>query len=167
MSLELLVAPSATDDPLAALESVAEHLEIEAERVDDAELHIAMPGAWRDAGVWFTWRPELSTLQMGAPLDIRIPKARLAEAALLVTMVNERLWLGHFDLWTEDQTIVFRYSVLLPESGALDASQARQLIHGAAEAVDRFLPAFNFLVWGGKSPEDALAASLFETQGNA
>mgnify|MGYP001342568850 CR=1 FL=1 len=25
---------------------------------------------WRDIGLWFTWRPELATLQMGAPLDL-------------------------------------------------------------------------------------------------
>lgn len=167
MSIELIEAPTATIDPLEALEAAADDLSIASERVDDDELHLAIPGLWRDAGFWVTWRPELSTLQMGAPLDIKAPAARAAEAARLVAMVNERLWIGHFDLWTDDLSIVFRNSIVLPASGALDATQAEVLIRGAREAIDRFFPAFNYFIWGGKSPEDAIESSLFETQGNA
>ena len=154
-------------DPLDSLEAVADQMEIDVERIDADELHLAVPGAWRDAGVWFTWRPELSTLQMGAPLDLKAPPGKVNEAARLVAMVNERLWIGHFDLWSEDNSIVFRNAIVLPESGALDRGQAQQLIRGAAEALDRFFPAFNFLIWGGKTPEEALEASLFETVGSA
>ena len=167
MSVELLERPAPTDDPLDAFEAVAGLLEMEAERVDDAELHVALPGAWRDAGVWFTWRPELSTIQMGAPLDLKVPDNRLADAARLVALVNERLWVGHFDLWSEDNAIVYRNAMITPGDGALDAHQAQMVIRGAAEAIDRFFPAFNYLIWGGKTPEQAIEACLFETVGNA
>ncbi len=167
MSIELLKTPKPEADPLEALELVADELDLGAERVDADELHLAIPGMWRDAGFWFTWRPELSTLQMGAPLDLKAPKARLNEVARLVALVNERLWIGHFDLWSEDNSIVFRNAAVLPANGALDRVQAECLIKGAREAIDRFLPAFNFLIWGGKTPEEALQSSLFETAGNA
>ena len=167
MSIELLKTPRPDADPLDALESVADEMELSVERVDADELHLAIPGMWRDAGFWFTWRPELSTLQMGAPLDLKAPKGKIADVACLVAMVNERLWIGHFDLWSDDLSIVFRNSAVLPASGALDRVQAECLIKGAREAIDRFLPAFNYLIWGGKSPKEALDASLFETAGNA
>ncbi|MBI1364778.1 MAG: hypothetical protein GC153_02310 [Alphaproteobacteria bacterium] len=167
MSIELIRAPEPAADPLDAIEAIADALSFDAERIDDAELHLAMPGAWRDAGVWFTWRPELSTLQMGAPLDLKVPDTRIAEASRLIALVNERLWIGHFDLWSDDQTIIFRNAIVLPESGVLERGQAQRLISGAAEAIDRFFPAFNYLIWGGKSAEEALEASLFETAGNA
>ncbi len=167
MSIELLETPSPACDPLDAVEAVAGALDLEMERIDDVELHLAVPGVWREAGLWFSWRADVSTLQMGAPLDLKVPSNLMASAARLVTMVNERLWLGHFDLWSEDQTIVFRNATVLPEDGALDGVQAQGLIRGAGEAIDRFYPAFNYLIWGGKSPEDALQASLFETAGSA
>ncbi|MEZ5921265.1 MAG: YbjN domain-containing protein [Parvularculaceae bacterium] len=167
MSIELIRSSRDEVDPLEALETVADTLALSVERVDAEELHVAMPGMWRDAGFWFTWRPELSTLQMGAPLDIKAPKARLAEMARLVSMVNERLWIGHFDLWSDDLSIVFRNAAVLPANGALDTVQAECLIRGAREAIDRFLPAFNYFIWGGKTPEEAMEASLFETAGNA
>jgi len=167
MSIEILDRPAPTEDPLDALEAVAGLLELDAERVDDGELHLAMPGAWRDAGVWFTWRPELATIQMGAPLDIKVPVERVAGASRLLALINERLWIGHFDLWSDELTIVYRNAVIVPDEGALDAGQAQLLIRGAGEAIDRFFPAFNYFLWGGKTPEEALEASLFETVGNA
>lgn len=167
MSIELLETPSPVVDPLEAIEAVAGSLDMEIDRVGESEVHLAVPGTWRDAGVWFTWRPDVSTLQMGAPLDLKVPENLMLPAARLVTMINERLWLGHFDLWTEDQNIVFRNAIVLPQSGSLDAVQAQFLIRGITEAIDRFYPAFNYLIWGGKSPQEALDSSLFETAGNA
>ena len=167
MSIELIQSPNRTVDPLEVLEAAAGALDFETERAGEAELHVMLPGVWRDLGLWFTWRPELCTLQMGAPLDLKAPVGRLEAASALVTMVNERLWVGHFDLWTDDNSIVYRNASILPGSGALDEGQAQMLIKAASEAVDRFYPAFNFLIWGGKDPDDALKASLFETAGNA
>lgn len=167
MSIELIRKPKQIANPLKALEAAAAGLEFEMERAGDNELHVMLPGVWRDIGLWFTWRPELATLQMGAPLDLKAPAGRLDEASRLVVMVNERLWIGHFDLWAEDHSIVYRNAALLTAEGGLDSAQGEALIRAAGEAVDRFYPAFNFLIWGGKKPEDALRASLFETHGNA
>ncbi|MEM9494594.1 MAG: YbjN domain-containing protein [Pseudomonadota bacterium] len=167
MSMELLESPSISHDPLKALEAAAAGFEFDMERVGEHELHVALPGVWRDIGLWFTWREEVLTLQMGAPLDLKAPVGRLCEASRLVAMVNERLWAGHFDLWTDDNSIVYRNSAILSASSNLASDQANALIRAVGESVDRFYPAFNFFVWGGKSPEEALEASLFETAGNA
>ncbi len=167
MSIELIHKPNKTADPLTVLEAAAASLEFEIERVGENEIHIMLPGVWRDIGLWFTWRPELATLQMGAPLDLKAPVGRIEAASHLVTLVNERLWVGHFDLWAEDNGIVFRNAAILPADGTLHADQAEALIRVVSEAVDRFYPAFNFLVWGGKTPDEALKASLFQTAGNA
>jgi hypothetical protein len=167
MSIELLRSRTAHVDPLESVEAAAAALSYDVERVDAAELHLSVPGVWRESGLWFTWRSEVSTLQMGAPLDLKAPASRVLEACRLVALVNERLWIGHFDLWSDDLAFIYRNAIVLPESGALDRVQARCLIEGAGEAIDRFFPAFNYFVWGGRTPEDALEASLFETQGSA
>lgn len=167
MSIELIRKPKKTHHPMDALEAAADGLDFERDRVGETELHVMLPGVWRDIGLWFTWRPELSTLQMGAPIDLKAPAGRIDETSRLIVMINERLWVGHFDLWTDDHSIVYRHSAILPAGGALEGSQAEALIRAAREAVDRFYPAFNFLVWGGKDPDGALKASLFETAGCA
>ena len=41
------------------------------------------------------------------------------------------------------------------------------LIESAIDECERFYPVFQFVLWGGKSPAEALAASLIETRGEA
>jgi hypothetical protein len=167
MSIDMLASRGVQADPLDSVEAVAGVLGHDVERIDQGELHLSLPGLWRDTGLWFTWRADLSTLQIGAPIDLRVPVARLDEGCRLVALVNERLWVGHFDVWSDDHGLLYRNSIILPESGVIERTQAQRLIEAAGEAVDRFFPAFNYLVWGGKTPEEALEASMFETAGSA
>jgi hypothetical protein len=82
-------------------------------------------------------------------------------------MINQRVWLGHFELWPEDGEIVFRHAMALPPNDRPTLAQAASMIDAAVEGADRFYPAFDFLLNGGKSPEDAIAACMFETVGQA
>ena len=80
---------------------------------------------------------------------------------------HERLWLGHFDYWTDEGVIIFRYTFPLMERDEATIGEIRATIAAAVSAVDRFVPAFNFLIWAGKSPREAIDAVMFETQGEA
>jgi hypothetical protein len=41
------------------------------------------------------------------------------------------------------------------------------LIETAVDEIDRFYPVFQFVLWGGKSPKEAIAAAMVETRGEA
>jgi hypothetical protein len=45
--------------------------------------------------------------------------------------------------------------------------QCEALLRAALEACERYYQSFQFVVWAGKSPDEALAATLLETQGQA
>ena len=49
----------------------------------------------------------------------------------------------------------------------LSLSGAELLVESAIEECERFYPVFQFVLWGGKSPREALAAALVETHGEA
>lgn len=165
MSLTASNSPAEQSDPLDVLESVATDAELGFERVDSDELHIQVSSSWRDIAVWFAWRPELQTLQMGAPLELELPESCTMELCRLLALVNERMWIGHFDLWSEDNQLVYRHAMALSDEIALDELQAEFLLRGAAEAFDRFFPAFEFVV-GGRTAKEALDMSLYETAGS-
>ena len=84
----------------------------------------------------------------------------------LIATINPRVWLGHFELWEEGE-IIFRHGMALMTNEQPSLAQAAAMIDVAVEAADRFFPAFDFLVRGGKSPDEALAACMFETVGRA
>ncbi len=155
------------NDPLDVIESVASQSKMNVERVDATELHVNVDGIWRDIAVWFAWREDMRVLQMGAPLELKVPGEKTDEVCKLLALVNERVWLGHFDLWSDDNGIVYRNGAVLSEMADFDEIQAEILIRGASDAFERFYPAFNYVLWGGKDAKEALEASLFEVQGSA
>jgi hypothetical protein len=84
-----------------------------------------------------------------------------------MSLINQRVWLGHFEIWTDEGEVVFRHAMALPTGERPTLAQAASMIDAAVEAADRFYPAFDFLINGGKSPDDAIAACMFETVGQA
>jgi len=167
MSLTAVRLEAEHIDPIDMIETLARASDMEAERVDDTEVHVCLTGSWRDVSLWFSWREEMQVLQVGAPLEMRVPDARSAEVFKLLALVNERLWIGHFDLWGEDGGIVYRNGAVLSEGQGMAPGQAEILLRGAMDAFEQFYPAFNYVIWGGKTAKEALAACILEPAGTA
>jgi len=49
----------------------------------------------------------------------------------------------------------------------LSLEQAEAIAEAAVEECERFYPVFQFVLWGGKSPGEAIAAALIDTHGEA
>lgn len=154
-------------DPIEMIENLARAADLEAQRVDDTEVHVCLTGSWRDVSLWFAWREEASVLQIGAPLEMKVPLPRRQEVFKLLALINERLWLGHFDLWGQDGEIVYRNGAVIAAGQPMAPGQAEVLLRGAMEAFEQYYPAFNYVIWAGKSADEAMAASILEPQGSA
>ena len=156
-----------TLDPLDVVERVLMAENLSFDRTEDGDLAFTLAGDWKDYELWFAWRPEADCLQLCLSMDIRAKKARRPAAYGLLSLINQRVWLGHFEAWAEDGEIIFRHAMALPTGERPTLAQAASMIDAAVEAADRFYPAFDFLINGGKTPEDAIAACMFETVGQA
>ncbi len=137
------------------------------ERHDDGDLGFLVKSAWCDLRGCFSWREELPAVLFTVSFGLAAPPDGAAAAAQLVALVNENIWLGHFELWSEDGAIVYRHAVPMFGRGELTPGEVQGLLAAAMDAADRFHPAFAFLIDGGKSPADAIEAALFETIGEA
>jgi hypothetical protein len=154
-------------DPLDLVEQILSLEGYVHERADDAEVHFGLPGQWSDLHGFFATRAEPPTLVLTLGLDIRTPAPRVAECCRLIALINEQCWLGHFELWAEDGAIVFRHVLPLIDRDEATPGEIAAVLAAAVDSANRFTPAFNFLIWAGKSPEEAAAAALFETVGEA
>ena len=130
-------------------------------------LAFALTGDWKEYELWFSWRAEAACLQLCLALDLKIDSKFPPELHELLGLVNQRVWMGHFEVWLDDGELIFRHALPLPENERPTLAQAAAMIDAAMEAADRFYPAFSFLLVQGKSPKEAMAACLFETVGQA
>ncbi len=115
------------------------------------------------------WRPEDQVLQFLAFPDIKVAVEKRATIYEALGLINEQLWLGHFEMWSGSGLIVFRHATILDarEGEGLSLEQAEAITEAAMEECERFYPVFQFVLWGGKSPGEAIAAALIDTHGEA
>lgn len=154
-------------DALDVVEQVVSSEEFSYERTGDGEVHFTAPGERLQHQVWFAWSEAIETLHICLSLETRVPMKERSKACELLALLNERLWLGHFDIWSEDGAIVYRNALALPGGVLPEPGQVAALIAAAVEAGERFYPAYNYMIWAGKSAKEAVSAAMFETAGEA
>jgi len=150
-------------NPLDIAELVIMDRDWTCERLDDGELLAEVSASCCTLKLWFNWQEDSGGLQLTCSLDSKFPKHMLTKIHSLLAMVNEKLWLGHFDICSEEMSVTFRHSLLLRDGAGTNAEQLEELLTIAVEECERFYPAFQSVVWGGKSPAEALEFAMFET----
>lgn len=137
------------------------------EQVGEEEVSGEVPGAWTTYQVRGIWRMEDKVLQILCLPEIRVPDGKKAEGHELLARINEQLWLGHFDMWSQGGMILYRHGLMLGDDGMLSLDMAQLAIETAISECDRFYPAFQFVLWGDKTPRAALDAALVDPAGEA
>jgi len=159
----MLMKEETSYNPLDLAELVIMDRDWVFDRPGEGELIAEMSGAWCNYRIWFTWQEDSGGLTLSCALDSKLQKQSLTKVHSLLALVNEKMWLGHFDISSEDGAVVFRHSLLLIEGAGTTAEHLQQLLDIAISECDRFYPAFQSVVWGGKTAADALAIAMFET----
>ena len=126
-------------------------------------------GSWAQYELRGVWRSEDQVLQFLAFPDIKVNVEKRQAIYEALGLINEQLWLGHFEMWSGSGILVFRHATILDtrDSDGLSLEQAEAIVEAAMEECERFYPVFQFVLWGGKSPGEAIAAALIDTHGEA
>lgn len=161
------ITTDSRNSPLSVVEDIASSNNWPFERSGEDEVTILSRGQWTDYQLSFTWMGEIDALHLACAFDMKIPEVRRAEAQRLIALVNEQLWIGHFDVWTTTGSIMYRQALILPGGLAASPAQCELMLDGALHACERYYPALQFVVWAGKSAAEAMTAAMFDTAGEA
>lgn len=159
------LTPNRQQNPLDLLEEIATANEWIFDRSSHEELGAEAQGRWSDYRILAVWMPELSALHFSSQLELKVPPLRRTSIQELIVRINSKLWLGHFDLSPSIDMPVFRHTLLLKGSYGASAEQLEDVIDFSVAECERFFPAFQHVIWGGKKPGEALAASLIDPTG--
>ena len=167
MSATLAGSRDHASNPLEIVEQIIASNDWLFDRRSDSEMAAEAPGKWCDYGLHFAWSNEISALHFSCTFDMKVPPGARGKLHELLTLANERLWIGHFGLDEEDGTPVFRHGVLLRGARGASVESLEDLVDIAITECERFFPAFQFVLWGGKPPADAIAAAMLDCAGEA
>jgi hypothetical protein len=160
-------AGTVPDDPLAAVERMATGNHWEFSRTVDDEITLAIGGRQTNYQASFNWMEDIRVLHIACAFEMHVPSSRLVEVQQLITSINEQLWIGHFDAWSRNGLVMLRHALLLVGGISTSARQCEAVLGAAVDACERYYPAFQFVIWAGKSAREAMDAVMFETAGEA
>ena len=141
------------------------------ERMNSHELVIHIKGQYCEYQVTILWIEQNDILHIAFSFSVGLsrelmPAPRENALLKLISLMNESLQMGHFDLWREENAIVWRCGQFLSEHHVSTDNLSR-LFRMAIDTCERHYPAFQFVLWAGHNPVDALHLVLFETVGEA
>jgi hypothetical protein len=152
-------------NPVDMIEFVAASNDWTFERSGEDEIAMTVEGHWTDYHISFSWMEEFEALHLACAFDIKVADARVNEVIRLLSHVNGQVLMGHFDLWRQEDVVIFRQSLLLAGGAEPTNQQVEVLLSNALETCETYYQAFQFVVWSGMDAKSAMDAVLFETVG--
>ena len=122
---------------------------------------------WCQYRLYFTWSEQIRAISFTVTFDIRFPQSKYQSAHELLALINEKLWICHFDITKKNGIPAYRHTVLsLPENEMLQ-HQLEHLIDIAIYECEKYYPAFQLVLFEDSLPCNALSVSTFDTIGSA
>jgi hypothetical protein len=155
------------EHPVDVIERVAALQEWAFERCEPNEIAILVNGVWAHYELAITWLPEVESLHFSCAFDLKTPERKRADIVDLIGLINAQMWLGHFDLWSRENIVMFRHAHCLAGGARASENQGRAVVEAAIKACETYYQSFQFVLWASRSPREAMELAMFETVGEA
>jgi len=152
--------------PIDELEDLVVSQDLPYLRFGKDEMMIRYPDSWENFQSFWTWDKEMDTLDVAASSLLKFKDQDRPAIYELLSEINNRLWIGHFDL-TDENSPTYRHTLMLRGLKGSTAEVVEDLFAIVLAEYQRFFPAFHYVAKGKKSPIEALGLALIETEGEA
>ena len=149
-----------SDNPLDLLEEIVSANNWFFERSGDDEMVVDISECDGHYKLYVLWQAERNAIQFGCQFNLLVTTNRQRTINDLLSLLNQQLWLGHFDVSGVENTIMFRHTMLV--SGFLGATieQLIDVIQIAMDECQRCYPAFQLVLEHGQSAEEVFMLTL-------
>ena len=152
---------------LDVVQEVAEDQNYTFERTSKGEIHIEVPGQWRNYFLLVSHRPIDRGILFYCTTEMQPPANKLGGLYELLNLMNDQTWNGAFSWDNKNQLLCHRYSLCLGEEQSVSYEQVMTIIVSMIAESERFYPAIQLVVWSNQSPESAMQIAIQETRGSA
>ena len=154
-------------NPIDIVEEVIYQKNWSFSRADDYELVADIASKFCQYRLYFTWSENVRAISFTITFDLKYPQSKLIKAYELIGLINEKLWLGHFDITSKNGIPAFRHIVLDPQDNEMLHHKLEDLMDIAIYECEKYYPAFQLVLFEDYLPKDALDLCSIEILGRA
>jgi len=154
-----------TPNPLDNIEDILRAIDWDFNRMGDNELLVTLAGKYGDYQLIFLWQADMTALQISVQYNLIISAHNIMNAANILMTINERSWMGHFEIAADTNTPSFRYTTLLNPENKQSYEQLESILDIALAQCETNYAAFSLLSADTAANNDTLPLALMQTQG--
>lgn len=156
-----------SQNPTEIVEEILLNQEWTYQRISPFEVAAEVEARWGIYRLQFYWQEEYDIFHLTCFMDLRVTEKEAHEFYKLLALLNERVLMGHFELFSNDGIPAYRHSLMLPSSQSTQSELIEHAIALSLEETDRFYPAFQLVIAGEKSAKEAASIAILDTAGEA
>ena len=154
-------------NPIDVVEDVIHSKKWTFSRADEHELVAEITSQWCQYRLYFTWSEQIRAISFTITFDLKFPNNKFKDAHELLALINEKLWIGHFDVTSKNGIPAYRYTMLSFDESENLHHQLEDLVDIGVYECEKYYPAFQLVLFEDSDPQKALHISTFDTIGQA
>ena len=154
-------------NPIDIIEDVIHQKKWNFSRAADHELVAEIASHWCAYRLYFTWSENINALSFSITFDIKFPETKLNRAYELLGLINENLWIGHFDITSKNGIPAFRHTILSRSDNDLLHKKLEDLVDIGVYECEKYYQSFQQVLFDEIDPRKSLVFANFEVAGTA
>lgn len=154
-----------TPNPLDNIEDILNTNDWAFDRMNDQELVVTLTGKYCDYRLVFLWQADMKALQFCVQYAFEISPHNLHKAGKVLMTVNERAWMGHFEISYGTCVPSFRYTYLFHGMNKNTQEDLENIVDIALAQCETNYAAFSLLTSENAANDETLPLALMETLG--
>lgn len=156
-----------TENPIDEIEETFLAYGLNFHRDGENKICLNYKGIWNNYELFFSWKNNINLIQIKNNLNIKVPSNLVDGVQSLISVINERVDIGHFGFSSEEMNIYFRHDILLRGGGDLTTEEIENFFDLVIEECDKFYPVIQVFIHRKHDVKLALDSVLLETAGEA
>ncbi len=154
-------------NPIDVVEEVIYQKKWSFSRADEYELVADISSKWCQYRLYFTWSENIRAISFTITFDLKFPQNKIVKAYELIGLINEKLWLGHFDITSKNGIPAFRHTILSNADSDFLHEKLENLVDIAIYECEKYYPSFQQVLFDELEPSKSLIFANFEALGSA
>ena len=155
------------NNPIDYIEEYFSRFSHDTLRDSEDKITINTKGLWNTYKISIIWCETKKMFEINTYLDNSGKTRTNNSVYFLISKVNEKTGMGHFNFNTKLNTIFFNYKASVKGQDSITIEQVEHFVDMAVEECDRFFPVFYVFFNKKKSPKNAIDIAILETCGEA
>ena len=135
-------------------------------RAENAVL-VEVPGKWCDYQLAVVWRHDEAAMQVSCRIDVQTDPMCYGEMALLASLLNKQIFIGHLVLDVTTGELEMRYTLALRGAGGATPEQIEDVVDIMLGECEHCYPAIFQVAKHGVLATNAADLAMFTTEGEA